>query len=216
MIVPNCQVPFMHALVGGVFAAGTFTIARLLFTAVMAKSSYTLVYGAFAGVPLFLMWIYVTWIIVLLGAVLTHSLSAYQTTEQAKTPRLIKALNVLYLLWLAQQEGRGVSELEIIDARRTPVKGVDSDSWRSIRDTLIDAQWLKRLDRGNYLLSRDLHQVSLASLADLIRSESDFDPTADALPWQEAAINLLSADRTQRATRLDVSLATLFSGDDVN
>ena len=74
----------MHALVGGVFAAGTFTIARLLFTAVMAKSSYTLVYGAFAGVPLFLMWIYVTWIIVLLGAVLTHSLSAYQTTEQAK------------------------------------------------------------------------------------------------------------------------------------
>ena len=60
------------------------------------------------------------------------------------------------------------------------------------------------------------HRVSLASLADLIRSESDFDPTADALPWQEAAINLLSADRTQRATRLDVSLATLFSGDDVN
>ena len=93
---------------------------------------------------------------------------------------------------------------------------MDSDSWRSIRDTLIDAKWLKRLDRGNYLLSRDLHHVSLASLADLIRSESDFDPTADALPWQEAAINLLSADRTQRATRLDVSLATLFSGDDVN
>ena len=60
VIVPNCQVPFRHALVGGVFAAGTFTIARLLFTAVMAKSSYTLVYGAFAGVPLFLMWIYVT------------------------------------------------------------------------------------------------------------------------------------------------------------
>lgn len=216
VIVPNCQVPFRHALVGGVFAAGTFTIARLLFTAVMAKSSYTLVYGAFAGVPLFLMWIYVTWIIVLLGAVLTHSLSAYQTTEQAKTPRLIKALNVLYLLWLAQKEGRGVSELEIIDARTTPVRGVDSDSWRSIRDTLIDAQWLKRLDRGNYLLSRDLHQVSLASLADLIRSESDFGPTADALPWQEAAINLLSADRTERAMRLDVSLAMLFSGADSN
>ncbi|GIR70906.1 MAG: hypothetical protein CM15mP74_21570 [Halieaceae bacterium] len=56
----------------------------------------------------------------------------------------------------------------------------------------------------------------MASLADLIRSESDFGPTADALPWQEAAINLLSADRTQRATRLDVSLATLFSGDDSN
>ena len=182
----------------------------------MAKSSYTLVYGAFAGVPLFLMWIYVTWIIVLLGAVLTHSLSAYQTTEQAKTPRLVKALNVLYLLWLAQQEGRGVSELEIIDARTTPVRGVDSDSWRSIRDTLIDAQWLKRPRQRQLPPQPGPPSGFFGFLADLIRSESDFGPTADALPWQEAAINLLSADRTQRATRLDVSLATLFSGDDGN
>ncbi|GIR70907.1 MAG: hypothetical protein CM15mP74_21580 [Halieaceae bacterium] len=39
-----------------------------------------------------------------LGAVLTHSLSAYQTTEQAKTPRLIKALNVLYLYGLPSKK----------------------------------------------------------------------------------------------------------------
>jgi len=51
---------------------------------VMAQSSYTLVYGAFAAVPLFLLWIYVTWIIVLIGAVLTHSLSAYQTKSRRK------------------------------------------------------------------------------------------------------------------------------------
>ena len=71
-------------------------VARMLFTAVMAQSSYTLVYGAFASVPLFLLWIYVTWIIVLIGAVLTHSLSAYQTTEQAQTPTLNEGLDILY------------------------------------------------------------------------------------------------------------------------
>ena len=184
-VVPNCQVPLRHALIGGVFAAITFTIARVLFTAVMAKSSYTLVYGAFAAVPLFLMWIYVTWIIVLLGAVLAHSLSAYQTEEQAQTPTLMKALDILYLFWAAQKEG-GIAELEIIGANDVLRGGIDADSWRSIRDTLIKAQFLKRLDRGHYLLSRDLHHVSLSELAELMRSEPPLNKASRHCPGKVA------------------------------
>ena len=212
-VVPNCQVPLRHALIGGVFAASTFTIARMLFTAVMAKSSYTLVYGAFAAVPLFLMWIYVTWIIVLIGAVLAHSLSAYQTDEQAKTPTLMKALDILYLFWRAQSEGRGIAELEIIGANEVLRGGIDADSWRSIRDALIDAQFLKRLDRGNYLLSRDLHHVSLSELADLIRSEPPFKQGQQTLPWQGVACQLLNTNREQEEALLNLSLATLFAGE---
>lgn len=212
-VVPNCQVPLRHALIGGVFAASTFTIARMLFTAVMAKSSYTLVYGAFAAVPLFLMWIYVTWIIVLIGAVLAHSLSAYQTDEQAKTPTLMKALDILYLFWRAQSEGRGIAELEIIGANEVLRGGIDADSWRSIRDALIDAQFLKRLDRGNYLLSRDLHHVSLSELADLIRSEPPFEQGQQTLPWQEVACQLLNTNHEQEEALLNLSLATLFAGE---
>jgi membrane protein len=212
-VVPNCQVPLRHALIGGVFAAITFTIARVLFTAVMAKSSYTLVYGAFAAVPLFLMWIYVTWIIVLLGAVLAHSLSAYQTEEQAQTPTLMKALDILYLFWAAQKEGRGIAELEIIGANDVLRGGIDADSWRSIRDTLIRAQFLKRLDRGHYLLSRDLHHVSLSELAELMRSEPPFKQGEQALPWQGVACELLNTNRQQEAALLDLSLAALFAGE---
>ena len=212
-VVPNCQVPLRHALIGGVFAAITFTIARVLFTAVMAKSSYTLVYGAFAAVPLFLMWIYVTWIIVLLGAVLAHSLSAYQTEEQAQTPTLMKALDILYLFWAAQKEGRGIAELEIIGANDVLRGGIDADSWRSIRDTLIKAQFLKRLDRGHYLLSRDLHHVSLSELAELMRSEPPFKQGEQALPWQGVACELLNTNRQQEAALLDLSLAALFAGE---
>ena len=212
-VVPNCQVPLRHALIGGVFAAITFTIARVLFTAVMAKSSYTLVYGAFAAVPLFLMWIYVTWIIVLLGAVLAHSLSAFQTEEQAQTPTLMKALDILYLFWAAQKEGRGIAELEIIGANDVLRGGIDADSWRSIRDTLIRAQFLKRLDRGHYLLSRDLHHVSLSELAELMRSEPPFKQGEQALPWQGVASELLNTNRQQEAALLDLSLAALFAGE---
>lgn len=215
-VVPNCQVPFRHALIGGVFAAGTFTVARMVFTAVMAESSYALVYGAFAAVPLFLLWIYVTWIIVLAGAVLAHSISAFQTTEQAQIPPLMKALDILYLFWRAQQQGRGIAELEIIRANEVLKDGIDADSWRSIRDVLIKAQWLKRLDRGHYLLSRDLHEVTLAMLADMMRGEPDYHLNLQHLGWQKDAYNLLRAMMDREATALNRSLAALFSEGESN
>ena len=215
-VVPNCQVPFRHALIGGVFAAGTFTMARMVFTAVMAESSYALVYGAFAAVPLFLLWIYVTWIIVLAGAVLAHSISAFQTTEQAQIPPLMKALDILYLFWRAQQQGRGIAELEIIRPNEVLKDGIDADSWRSIRDMLIKAQWLKRLDRGHYLLSRDLHEVTLAMLADMMRAEPDYHLNLKHLGWQKDAYNLLRAMMDREATTLNRSLAALFSEGESN
>ena len=209
--VPNCQVPLRHAFIGGIFAAITFTIARMAFTAVMSQSSYSLVYGAFATAPLFLLWIYITWIIVLLGAVITHGMSAYQNTEQAQTPTLMKALNILYLFWRAQQDGRGIAELEVIGANDLLPGGIDADSWRSIRDSLIAARLLKRLDRGHYLLSKDLHAVTLAGLVDLIRAEPGYRLTGLSLPWQHTAATLLSDSKGHENQRLNVSLADLFA-----
>ena len=215
-VVPNCQVPFRHALIGGVFAATTFTVARMVFTAVMAESIYALVYGAFAAVPLFLLWIYVTWIIVLAGAVLAHSLSAFQTTEQAQTPPLMKALDILYVFWRAQQQGRGIAELEIIRPNEVLRDGIDADSWRRIRDVLIHAQWLKRLDRGHYLLSRDLHEVTLATLAYMMRAEPDYHLNPQHLGWQKDASRLLREMRDQEATALNLPLAALFGEGEAN
>ena len=97
--VPNCRVPFKHCLIGGVIAALAFHIARAVFTKVVVGSSYTFIYGAFAAVPLFLLWIYLSWNIVLMGGILVHSLSAYQTAEQARRPTVRKALDSLYLWW---------------------------------------------------------------------------------------------------------------------
>ena len=208
--VPNCQVSLRHAFIGGIFAAITFTVARMAFTAVMAQSSYSLVYGAFATAPLFLLWIYITWIIVLLGAVITHGMSAYQITEQSQTPTLMKALDILYLFWRAQQEGRGIAELEIIGANDLLPGRIDADSWRRIRDSLTAAQLLKRLDRGHYLLCKDLHTVSLAALADLLRAEPGYRLTGLSLPWQQNAATLLSDNKDHESQCLNVSLADLF------
>ena len=101
--------------------------------------------------------------------------------------------------------------MEIIGADDVLRGGIDADSWRSIRDTMIKAQLLKLLDRGHYLLSRDLHHVTLAELADLMRAEPAYSQATHALPWQQAASTVLNTSREQESSLLSISLTELFS-----
>ncbi|MGB2130193.1 MAG: YihY family inner membrane protein, partial [Marinobacterium sp.] len=60
--VPNCRVPLRSAAIGGLFAAILFEIAKRGFVQFVTLSpSYQLIYGAFAAVPMFLLWIYISW-----------------------------------------------------------------------------------------------------------------------------------------------------------
>ena len=70
--VPNTRVRWAHAWAGGLFVATAMEIARKLLVVYLAKvPTYSLVYGTFATVPILLVWIYLAWVIVLLGAVIT-------------------------------------------------------------------------------------------------------------------------------------------------
>ena len=69
--VPNTPVRWRHALAGGVFVAAGIELAKKLLALYLGKvPTYSMVYGAFATVPILLVWIYVAWVIVLLGAVI--------------------------------------------------------------------------------------------------------------------------------------------------
>lgn len=78
VIVPNLNVPFYMGLTGGVLAALLFEIAKKGFTVyVTSFPTYTTLYGALAVIPIFLVWLYVSWIIVLLGAEVTCCLATF-------------------------------------------------------------------------------------------------------------------------------------------
>ena len=67
--VPNTYVKWAHAWVGGIFVAAGIELAKKALTLYLsAVPTYSLVYGAFATLPILLVWIYVSWVIVLLGA----------------------------------------------------------------------------------------------------------------------------------------------------
>ena len=75
-MVPARRVAWTHALIGGVLAAAVLEATRIGFTWYVAHSpSYEILYGALAAVPIFLLWIFVFWMIVLAGAAVTASLS---------------------------------------------------------------------------------------------------------------------------------------------
>lgn len=68
--VPNTAVKWGHAWTGGLFAAAGIELAKKLLTVYLKMvPTYSMVYGAFATLPILLVWIYVAWVIVLLGAV---------------------------------------------------------------------------------------------------------------------------------------------------
>jgi membrane protein len=73
--VPNRSVGRWHAVVGGLLAAGAFLAMQRLFGLYIVKfPTYTLIYGAFAAIPTFLVWLYASWTVILVGALVTADL----------------------------------------------------------------------------------------------------------------------------------------------
>lgn len=211
--VPNCPVPFKHAVIGGAFAALAFHGARGLFTKLVVGSNYTFIYGAFAAVPLFLLWIYLSWNIVLVGGILVHSLSAYESDEQAKRPIILKALDVLFVFWKKQQSGGAVREMDLLKRTHDIISGMDSVTWGVLRDIFLQQKIITENAKGHYLLCRDLHTVTLWQLKEWIENEQTLD--GHKMPfntdWQRAAYELLLDERKDQRALLDTNLADLFN-----
>ncbi|MFK8042066.1 YihY family inner membrane protein [Congregibacter sp.] len=207
--VPNCRVPVKHAFVGGVIAATSFNIARALFTKLVSGSSITFIYGAFAAVPLFLLWIYISWNIVLVSAIVVHSLSAYQSEAQSRRPLLIKGLEVLETLWRRQSKGLPLKELDLLSGKKL---SVDAESWQQLRDCFLKHRIIAKDERGHYLLARDLHSVPLWQVQQWLDTEGELSIVArESMPdWEQRAIKLLDEQQQGIREHMDVPLATLF------
>ena len=79
--LPNSRVTLWHGIVGAGITTVFFHGLKAVFTWGVSYSSYSLVYGAFAAIPLFLLWINLTWAVILGGAVLVFSIENYRPAK---------------------------------------------------------------------------------------------------------------------------------------
>jgi membrane protein len=158
--VPNCRVPVRHALIGGVVTALIFQLLKEAFSAVMARSSFQLVYGAFAAVPLFLLWVNLVWTLVLGGAILVRTLAerAYRTKEDTFSD-MHAALACLELLHERCRRGGTLSDADCFRL------GLGVVHWQRLRSLLERARWIASTASGRYVLIRDLRTITLWDLA---------------------------------------------------
>src|SRR5690606_23945746 len=122
--VPNTRVRWRHALVGGYFVALGLEVAKkLLAWYLTTVPTYSVVYGTFAILPILLIWIYLTWVIVLLGAVVSAYLPRLLSgiALRGDTPgwNFMLALEMLNLLRQAREgDARGINLEHMAQALR--------------------------------------------------------------------------------------------------
>merc|ERR1711879_1015161 len=109
MLVPNCRVPGRDAVIAAILVASVFESGKFLFARIIGLfPSYQLIYGAFAAVPLFLMWVYLSWLVVLFGAELTYSLS--HPHGQSRIDPVRQRLRLLMAMLRCQRDGSAFEE----------------------------------------------------------------------------------------------------------
>jgi len=215
-LIPYRPVPLKHALVGGIVASIMFECAKHVFAFYVTKfPAQQMVYGAFATIPIFLIWIYLSWIIMLLGAEITQCLTTFQPVDAGRGMTVAKknpfycAYRIVWRLYQAQVEGSGLTEKELLRAE----DNLGHEGVNAALSVLDDNFWICRNDNFQWVLTRDLHHVTLL---DLLRLVPSFSRPGNVFPVAADETDLRAAKKLQELgdwadNSLGTPLAHLFS-----
>lgn len=145
--VPNIAVRWPHALSGGLFAAVGLEVAKDGLAWYIGRvPTFSAVYGAFATVPIFLVWIYLMWVVVLLGAVVAAYAPSLQLRVARRVARpghrFVLAVELLRELAAHRADGRRGLSLDGLSRHLR----ADPLQLEPILETLLGLDWIGRLD----------------------------------------------------------------------
>ena len=209
-VVPNTSIPFRQGVLGAAVAALLFELAKGGFTFFIKQApSYQVVYGAFAAVPVFLLWIYISWMIVLGGAELVRALVVFHE-YRSKVPRMHALMRLLHVFWERQQHGKLLSSREV----RRVMRQSGISQWDEFRNLLLDARLIRRTEEGGYVLSLDLRNLTLGQLVSMLpwpaHTQLRVRHQEQITPWEQQLKSRMDSARQEMMAPLDVSLDALF------
>ena len=206
-LVPNYPVPMKHALLGALVAAIVFESMNRMFAYYVSHfPTYTLVYGAFASVPIFLMWVYLSWLVILFGAEIAASLSHWRTPSTKHllpAAQLLDALRVLQIMAKCLDKGK-VCTFQALSG----TLHLDHDVLENLLDKLASADMVRKTQANDWLLIRDANHIRATELLRLFVLDSSTLPARHKSdPLQQWLVSC--AAELERGA--DVSLQELFS-----
>ncbi|MFW1800663.1 YihY family inner membrane protein [Acinetobacter nematophilus] len=209
--IPNRSVPIKAAAIAGVFGAVAFELLKNLFGFVMTNfTSYTLVYGAFAAVPIFLLWIFLSWNIVLLGVEISYALTAFHTGKIQTRHPVLMMLDILELFYKKQKTGQVVTDSEALDILGRGEIG----RWPRYVQLLEQQNLVKRTDNNEYVLVRNLDEIDFwsfyTSLPYTLPRRKDVEHVHDDDVWMKHIGPTLIESDEYLAAKLSIPLSTIL------
>lgn len=162
--IPNRPVAGAHALMGGVIATLLLALTQkglALFIASFAN--FTLIYGTFAALPIFLLWLYLSWVAILTGALVASTLPAFLAHRQVLPAfagdQAYAAIKMLSLLAAAQENGRALGSEGLHGGAR-----VSTADGELLLESMREAGWIARSDEGLWLLTVPAERLTVADV----------------------------------------------------
>ena len=211
--IPKAKVPLKNAAIAGVFVAITFELLKYSFGIIMSNfTSYEAIYGAFAALPIFLLWIYLSWNLILLGVEISYSLTIFATKEVYPRHPLLSLLDMLNLVHEHYQEGSSTSEEEL----RSVLGRKELPKWFTYLNYLLDSDLITITEKGNYVLKRDLDHITLWDFYRTlpyplpIKDEIDDLSANMDTPWLSLLTQRFKDTEKHAKHELDIPLSDIF------
>ena len=214
VLVPNRKVQFRSAVAGAFLSTVLFDLAKLGFVAYVSNANYTVIYGALATIPFFLLWLYIVWSVILFGASLAASLTTFSDKVSAEGDWPDKwAFQLSYRLvghlWIAQRKGESHSRKELMELEQRASEHQIQQSMQQLQTARI----VTRNHEERWILARDLKEVTLGVL---YHCGNYYLPLAeeDALPvdyqWDHSFIAALATFHDKGEFVLNRSLRDMY------
>jgi len=161
-VVPHRRVPWPHALAGGFVAALFFEAMKDVFAHYVVNApAYSAVYGTFATIPLFLVFVYLSWLVILFGAEVTVSIGYWrdQLWKRVATPGA-RFRDVVELGRLLVEAGGRCAEFQDLQKKAA----IPSDQLEDALHHLMDAGVVRQEGRHGFMLARKPEEITLGDL----------------------------------------------------
>lgn len=208
VVVPNTKVKVRHAITGAFIAALLLETAKAGFTWYLSSyDTYELLYGAFATVPIFFLWVYWVWFIILLGAEVAYAFSAphYRRTGLC-LDGLTHSIHWLNYLWLEQKTGIGLS-LEALIKKDELAYDIKPEI---IISHLMSQKLITITDEGTFVLCQALSKLTFDELRLLLPWQLPDYEVTKTLTHNQNYLMLIKSSQSALAKDFSISMDELF------